>query len=110
MSLLQQWNASACAWILRHLDAVSVAIVASAMVMVGAEITKAIRRRTRHWHFGARTLIFILVNGLAFGMIVAILSPQLARALRTFGVSYLLITTLAAFIAVGLLAQRHRQI
>ena len=110
MGLLQEWNASACAWILARLDRVSVAIAASLMVIVGGIIIKAIRKRIRGWHFAARTSVFILVSGVGFGMIVALAAPRLARMLAYFGFSYLLLTTVLAFVGVGLLAERRRQI
>lgn len=110
MSLPQQWNASACAWLFARLDTVSVAIAASLMVMIGNTITKKIRRRMKGWHFATRTLVFVLVNSIGFGMVVALAAPQLARVLLVFGASYLLFTTTLAFIGVGLYAERHRQI
>ncbi len=110
MSLLQQWNASACAWILARIDRVSVAIAASLMVIVGGIIIKAIRKRIRTWHFAARTAVFVSVSGIGFGLIVALTAPRVSRALRAFGSSYVLVSCVAAFVGIGLLAERRRQI
>lgn len=110
MGLLQQWNASACSWIVGRLDRVSVAIAASLMVIVGGIIIKEIRKRIRDKPFAARTAIFIAVSGVGFGMIVALAAPRIARALMFFGFSYVLLMTVAAFVGIGLLAERRRQI
>ncbi len=110
MSFLNEWNASACDWVANHLDKVSVAIAASLMVIAGGVVIKIVRDHVGTWHFVLRTLAFVVVSGLGFGFVVALVAPELYRLLGYFGHSYLLLTTVLAFFCVGLLAERRNQI
>lgn len=89
---------------------IALAMVATCLVVFGDDINRFIRRQISSLHFIWRTGIFILVCAFGYGAITIFLTPIVAGLLVRLTNIELPWVCLAIFIALGMLAQRKRQV
>lgn len=108
--MLQHWFAELNGLVLQHLPKIAAAVAATVLALYGADVTRWLKRYIRRWPFLARAAFFIAVVGVAFGAAALMLASALSKAMLLFGRSGALPAVLALVVALGLLAERKRQI
>ncbi|MCL6414154.1 DUF3392 domain-containing protein [Aestuariirhabdus sp. Z084] len=94
-------------WSRSYLPEISLAILATLMVIYGATLNRAIKRNIRQLNFILRTSIFILVCALGYGATLILVSPLLAQMLAQFNNQTLSPVLLLCFVLLGFLADRN---
>lgn len=89
---------------------IALALVASLLVITGGDINRYIKRQISSANFFFRTVIFILVCTFGYGVLTVVLTNIVKTQLASLSASYLAIVVIAAFFALGIYAERKRQI
>lgn len=97
-------------WCAAHLHEIAGAFITTLLVVFGADINRKVRELIKKQHFLVRTLIFVLICGIGYGLLSVVATPYLARGLKSFGSFWLAPMTFLAFVALGFIAQRKRHI
>ncbi|GAK86771.1 hypothetical protein JCM19238_4379 [Vibrio ponticus] len=97
-------------YIAPYLNEISTALIACALVMFGGEINTSLRRLLRAQNFVVRTCVFILINAFGYGLIIVKATPYLTRTLSQLPYGMMFSIVVMSFVAIGLWAQRNRQI
>lgn len=106
MDFFISWIASLSQWSRGYLGDISLALMAASLVLAGPAINGWIRRHTASMHFILRTLIFVLVCALGYGLAMIYLTPmlkQLLAQLNNYSLAPVLVTL---FVLVGIFADR----
>jgi len=93
-----------------HMGDFSMMIIATLLVIYGNSINQAIRRQVSGMHFILRTFVFILICAFGYGLATVHLAPLLSRLLLQIPTIWLGLACLAILIALGMLAERKKQI
>lgn len=89
---------------------VALALVASLLVITGGDINRYIKRQVSSANFFFRTIIFVLVCTFGYGVLTVVLTNIVKTQLASLSAAYLAIAVIAAFLALGVYAERKRQI
>lgn len=108
--MLENWIVQTSLWVRPHLSMVALMVVATLLVLYGNNVNAAVRRQVQHYHFIVRTLIFILLCGFGYGLLTTLLTPFLASQLASISNYYLGPVVVVVTIALGMLAERKRQL
>lgn len=106
MDLVLDLLATLSRWSRGHLYDISLAIMATLFVLFGPGINDSVRRAISSWNFFLRTLAFVLVCALGYGLAIIFLTPFLAQALSYFNNYTLAPVLLLVFFLIGVLADR----
>ncbi|GAA6204465.1 MULTISPECIES: DUF3392 domain-containing protein [Thalassotalea] len=88
----------------------ALAIIATILVIFGNDINNVIKQLVRKQHFIIRTIIFIVVCAVGYGLITVWLTGLLSLQLAKIPNLYILPVVSVIFIALGLYAQKQRHI
>ena len=105
-----EYFAPAGRYVAPYLSEISTALIACALVMFGSEINASLRKFLRAHNFVLRTVIFILINAFGYGLIIVKATPYLTRTLAQMPYGIMFSIVITSFVAIGLWAQRNRQI
>ncbi|MBP9955959.1 MAG: DUF3392 family protein [Pseudomonas sp.] len=94
-------------WCRGHLDEIALALVAALLVLFGPACNAWLQRQAGSLHFLLRTLLFVLLCAVGYGLLIVQASPWLAKALAQLNDYALGPALLLAFVAVGVLAERR---
>ena len=106
MDIFISWIVSFSQWSRTHLGDISLALMAATLVLAGPALNGWVRRHTASMHFILRTLIFVLVCALGYGLAMIYLTPmlkQLLAQLNNYSLAPVLVTL---FVLVGIFADR----
>ena len=92
------------------INEVSIAIVASVIIMFATDINRLLRRVMSGSGFIARTAVFVLVNAFGYGLAIVMLSPLLTKQLKALPGYWMLLIVVFIFMVIGAWAQRNRQV
>ncbi|GAA5191537.1 DUF3392 family protein [Ferrimonas gelatinilytica] len=92
-----------------YLFDISIALMVCLLVVVAPWLQGQLRRRIRQWPFLLRTLVFVLLVTLGYGLLITQSAPWLAKQLAQLSAGWLLLVVTLAFVAIGLAAERARQ-
>jgi hypothetical protein len=81
--------------------------VATLLVIYGHHVNRAVWALMRRAHFILRTLAFIVLCAVGYGMIVVYLVPLVSRLLSIGGSLWLGVLVVLVFILVGWLAEKN---
>lgn len=107
MDLLTDFILMLSGWCRQHLGNISLALMATILVLLGPALNRWIKRHIASFNFVFRTLVFILVCALGYGLAIIFLTPWLAKALAQFNNYTLAPVLLLIFILVGVFADRN---
>lgn len=93
-----------------HLQAIIWALVATMMVLYGAQLNQRLRRVLRPLPWILRILAFIVICGVGYGWLSLIIVDALVSLMGNLRPIMVSITLFASFLAVGVLAERRRMI
>lgn len=91
-----------------YTDEISLALVATSLIIFGAAINTSVRNVVKGWNVIARVIIFILLCSIGYGLLTNVLSDLLRSYLRGLSAEMFLLQVSVAFILVGVLAERGR--
>jgi len=89
---------------------IALAMVATCLVVFGDDLNRFVRRQIATLHFIWRTGIFIVLCAFGYGAITIFLTPVVAKQLGKLSNLWLPWFCLGIFMALGMLAQRKRQL
>ena len=93
-------------WSRGHLDDIALAIMATLLVLFGPGINAWVKRSTGRFNFFLRTLLFVLICVLGYGLAIVFLTPWLASGVGYFNNYTLAPVLLLIFFLIGVLADR----
>lgn len=94
----------------QHLHSISIAIIATMLVIFGVDITRFVKRSIGGKHFLLRVGIFVLVCALGYGLATVFLAELLVKALAGIPRQFLAMSVVGIFLVLGLIAESRRQI
>lgn len=97
-------------WVYPWLWEISMAIMATLLVLYGEKINKIVKRQISGLHFVFRTLIFILLCAFGYGAILIYVTPMISSLLASVSLIYLGPLVLGIFIGLGILAEKQNRI
>ncbi|MCQ4348642.1 DUF3392 domain-containing protein [Pseudomonas stutzeri] len=107
MDLLLDLFVTLSRWCRSHLDEIALAVIAALLVLFGPLLNAWLQRRVGSLNFVFRTLLFILLCALGYGMVIVHATPWLAKGLAQLN-NYTLAPALAlVFIGIGVIAERR---
>jgi len=89
---------------------IALALVASLLVITGGDINRYIKRQISSANFVFRTFIFILVSTFGYGAATVLFTGILQTQLAALSKPYLAVTVILCFLALGIYAERKKQI
>lgn len=107
MDLLLDLVATLSRWSRSHLYDISLAIMATLLVLLGPGINAWIQQRIGGLNFLFRTLLFVALCALGYGLAMIFLTPWLAKGLGYFNNYTLAPVLLLVFVLIGVLADRN---
>ena len=107
MDLLLDLIATLSRWCRGHLYEIALAIMATLLVLFGPAINAWVQRSVGGLNFILRTLIFVLVCAVGYGLAMVFLTPWLAKGLGYFNNYTLSPVLLLMFFLIGVLADRN---
>ena len=112
-SLLQALSSVALtigSWLQQQLYNISLLLVVCFLSLYANDIIKVTKRFVARRHFIIRVLCFVLVTGFGMGLLVVFVTPFLSKLLLLLGVKWLALTLTAAFLVLGIIADKKNQI
>ena len=97
-------------WLRPHLNAISLAMIATVLVVFGSDVNLWVRKHVRKYHFFVRLVTFILVCAVGYGFASVVLTKVLAKLLNKIGDHYLALVVAAIFLILGLVAEERKQL
>lgn len=97
-------------WMRDYLTPISMAIVATVLVIFGNDLNRWVRNMVRKFHFLIRLSVFILVCAFGYGLATIMLAKVLAELLGSISNYYLSLVVLAIFVILGLTAEKRNQL
>ncbi len=93
-----------------HLAGISTAWLASLLVIYGNEINSAVKKQIKSMAFPLRLLIFVLVSAVGYGLLTVYGSQTIALLLHRLDDKLLITIIPLAFLLIGFLAEKKRQL
>ena len=97
-------------WLYPWLGEISMAIMATLLVIYGETFNRMLKRQIGGLHFILRTLLFILLCTFGYGALLIYGAPILTKLLASFGMIYLGPLVLGIFITLGIIAEKKNRI
>ncbi|MET1080407.1 MAG: DUF3392 domain-containing protein [Pseudomonas sp.] len=107
MDLLLDLIATLSRWSRSHLSDIALAIMATLLVLFGPGINAWLQQRVGGLNFLLRTLLFVLLCVLGYGLAMIFLTPLLAKGLGYFNNYTLAPVLLLVLFLIGVLADRN---
>ncbi|WP_070333120.1 DUF3392 domain-containing protein [Pseudomonas aeruginosa] len=93
-------------WSRSHLSDISLAIMATLLVLFGPAINAWVQQRIGSLNFVFRTLLFVLICAVGYGLEMVFVTPWLAKGLGYFNNYTLAPVLLLVFFVIGMIADR----
>lgn len=93
-------------WSRSHLSDISLAIMATLLVLFGPAINAWVQQRIGSLNFVFRTLLFVLICAVGYGLAMVFVTPWLAKGLGYFNNYTLAPVLLLVFFVIGMIADR----
>ncbi|MBU1329116.1 MAG: DUF3392 domain-containing protein [Gammaproteobacteria bacterium] len=107
MDLLLDLIVTLSRWSRGHLYDISLAIMATLFVLFGPGINASVQRAIGNLNFILRTLIFVAICAVGYGLAMVFITPVLAQGLGHFNNYTLAPVLLLVFFIIGVLADRN---
>ncbi|ELC7285964.1 TPA: DUF3392 domain-containing protein [Pseudomonas aeruginosa] len=93
-------------WSRSHLSDISLAIMATLLVLFGPAINAWVQQRIGSLNFVFRTLLFVLICAVGYGLAMVFVTPWPAKGLGYFNNYTLAPVLLLVFFVIGMIADR----
>lgn len=107
MEIMLELFVTASRWCRGHLDEIALGLMAALLVVLGPSLRSWTQQRAGGMNFVFRTLIFVALCTLVYGMAIVYLPPWLAKGLAQLNNYTLAPVLITALVAIGLLAERN---
>lgn len=107
MDLLLELIVTLSRWSRGHLYDIALAILAALLVLFGPGLNQWLQRKVSAFNFVLRTLAFVLVCAIGYGLAIGFLTPWLMQGLGQFNNYTLAPVLLVVFVVIGILADRR---
>ena len=107
MDLLLDLIVTLSRWSRSHLHDIALAIMATLLVLFGPSLNAWVQRSTASMNFLLRTLIFVLLCTIGYGLLLVFATPYMAKGLGYFNNFTLAPMLLLVFFIIGILADRN---
>lgn len=107
MDFFISWIASLSQWSRGYLGDISLALMAATLVLAGPALNGWVRRHTASMHFILRTLIFVLLCAVGYGLAMIYLTPMLKQLLAQLNNYSLAPMLIVMFVLIGIFADRN---
>lgn len=107
MDLLLDLIVTLSRWSRSHLSDISLAIMATLLVLFGPGINAWVQQRIGGLNFVFRTLLFVILCAVGYGLAIIFLTPWLAKGLNYFNNYALAPVLLLVFFLIGVIADRN---
>lgn len=107
MDLLLDLIVTLSRWSRSHLYDIALAIMATLLVLFGPGINAWVQRNTASLNFIVRTLVFVLLCAVGYGLLIVFATPYMAKGLGYFNNFTLAPVLLLVFFVIGILADRN---
>ena len=107
MDLLLDLIVTLSRWSRSHLHDIALAIMATLLVLFGPSLNAWVQRSTASMNFLLRTLIFVLLCAIGYGLLLVFATPYMAKGLGYFNNFTLAPVLLLVFFIIGILADRN---
>jgi len=97
-------------WIQPHLQDVSLALVATCLVVYGDKVNGFLKKIVSSWVFLARVLAFILMCTFGYGLLALWSQPLVYWGISHVDFVYRPVLVFACFCLLGVLAERKRHL
>ena len=97
-------------WLYPWITEISMAIMATLLVIYGAVINRVLKKQTSGMHFIFRITFFILLCSFGYGAILVYGTPLLTKMLASLGMIYFGPLVVCVFIALGIVAEKKNHI
>ena len=91
-----------------YLDDISLALVATCLVIYGDKVNGFVKRQVSSWVFIARIMAFILMCTFGYGLLTLWGQPVIYWAITQVDLVYRPLAIFASFCLLGVLAERKR--
>lgn len=95
------------AWIAAHLPTICTVVTTTLLVIFGDDINGFVKSRVQGHGFLVRTAVFAALCAVGYGLLTVVGAAAVRAALLYAGPEYLTWSVLAAFVIMGLLAERR---
>ena len=106
MDLLLDLIVTLSRWSRSHLYEIALAIMATLLVLFGPGVNAWVQRNTSSMNFILRTLFFVLLCAVGYGLLIVFATPYLAKGLGLFNNFTLAPVLILLFFVIGILADR----
>ncbi len=110
MALFLQLNNQLAHWITPYINDISLALVATILVIYGDKLNQVLKRFVSNWTFLARVSAFILMCTFGYGLLTVWIQPFVQTALLNIALMYRPAFIVSCFVLLGVLAERRRQL
>lgn len=107
MDLLMDLVVALSKWTRLHLSEISLAVMATALVLFGPRINAWVRGAIGHFNIAFRIIVFILVCVFGYGVAIIYLTPIVSNTLAHLNNYTLAPVLLMMFILIGIVADRN---
>lgn len=107
MEVMLELFVTASRWCRTHLDEIALGLIAALLVVLGPSFKAWTQQRTGGLNFVLRTLMFVALCTLVYGMAIVYLPPWLAKGLAQLNNFTLAPVLVTALVGLGLLAERN---
>lgn len=97
-------------WVNNHASEISLALVATLLVLYGDDINSTFARSVRPYPWIVRVVSFVIMCAFGYGAITVLVTPLIAEAILAIEARWVGLLAIAAFLAIGVLAERKRYI
>ena len=107
MDLVLDLIATLSHWCRAHLHNISLAILATLFVLFGPALNAWVKNTVSSLNFFLRTLIFVLVCAVGYGLAIVFLTPWMTQGLAHLNNYSLAPVLLLIFFLIGVIADRN---
>ncbi|WP_119395288.1 DUF3392 family protein [Salinibius halmophilus] len=107
MDLIQDFLYQLTGWLRPHLTTIVYAAIASLLVIFGNRINRAVFSFVKDAHFLLRTLVFILLCAVGYGLLLIFFADLLRQGLLMIPSLWLGLVIVLGFLVIGWLAEKN---
>ncbi|WP_404340500.1 DUF3392 family protein [Pseudoalteromonas mariniglutinosa] len=110
IDLLERLAVTVGQWLHPYLYDIALLLVVCLVSLYADEVLKMTKRLVSQNHFIVRVSCFVLVTGFGFGLMIVFVTPFVSKLLLILGLKWLPVLVLSAFMLLGILADRKKQL
>ncbi|MCZ2722159.1 DUF3392 domain-containing protein [Marinomonas sp. 15G1-11] len=110
MEFIFRLNAQLAHQILPYLNDISLALVATVLVVYGDKLNAVLKKAVSHWIFIVRVCVFILMCTFGYGLLTVWIQPFVRSGILYLPLEYRPLFILLCFVILGIFAERKRHL